>query len=387
MSGKILGIGIVGTELTDLERRILIEQSPYAVVLFGRNVESAKQLCELTSEITSLSAEPPLIMIDQEGGRVDRLRNLIPGLPSAAAFEDAPSTHALAREFGEVIGNALAYFNCDINLAPVVDIRRPDLVVPGMERRAFGSTAEDVTRLVRDFLEGQHSYGAAACLKHFPGIGLGSGDPHYGASVVHAGLEQLEREDLVPYRELGNLAGGIMIGHGSYPAIEDPNVPASLSYEISTRLLRERVGFEGTAVSDDMEMHAVADLGSFEEIAVRAIRAGNDVVLFCSQIERVPGLIAHIEREAESDSAFADRLTAAIGKAGEYREHCRRLKRNAKPPAATFGQLEQLVVRFCNEFTDAYRKSRGELPPPPAEDRRRRSRTPGTGKSGREEWT
>lgn len=386
MSREILGVGLVGLELTDLERRVLSELTPYAVVLFGRNVDTATQLQELTEEIRSFASVPPLIMIDQEGGRVDRLRNLIPGLPSAAAFEDAPDTHELVGWFGEVIGNALAFFNCDINLAPVVDIRR-EAPVPGMERRAFGSTAEEVTRHVRAFMEGQESFGPASCLKHFPGIGLGSGDPHYGASLVEATREQLEAEDLVPYRELGNIARGVMIGHGTYPKVDRSGVPASLSHTITTELLREVVGFDGTAISDDMEMHAVSDLGTFEEIGERALMAGNDVILFCSQIERMPALVAHLERRAEEDQAFAKRIDTATRRAEEYRAHCGRLQSKARPAAASFDALQHEVVRFCETFTDAYRRSCGELPPTPAVDRRRRNRTPGTGKSGREEWT
>lgn len=386
MGKQILGVGLTGLTLTELERRILAESTPYAVVLFGRNVESAAQLHELTEEIRTISAVPPLVMIDQEGGRVDRLRNLIPGLPSAAVFEDAPDTHHLVKWFGEVIGNALAFFNCDINLAPVVDIRR-DVAVPGMERRAFGSTAEEVTRNVRAFMEGQESFGAASCLKHFPGIGLGSGDPHYGASMIQATREQLEASDLVPYRELGNIARGVMIGHGSYPLIDDPVAPASLSHAITTGLLRDVVGFTGTAISDDMEMHAVSDLGTFEEIAELALMAGNDVVLFCSQIERIPALIDHLEKKAQRNSIFAARMEIATQRAEAYRAHCADLQAKARPTAPSFEALQEEVVRFCDTFAEAYRKSRGELPPTPAMDRRTRNRTPGTGKSGREEWT
>src|SRR5215210_7154802 len=111
MHSDLFGIGITGKSLTDLERRILRESTPYAVVLFGRNIGDAKQFRELVREIKSLAKVPPLFMIDEEGGRVDRLRPLIPGLPSAQAFAEGDRPEELSEWFGRVIGMALRYFD------------------------------------------------------------------------------------------------------------------------------------------------------------------------------------------------------------------------------------------------------------------------------------
>src|SRR5687768_15233762 len=122
ISTDVLGIGLTGKTLTDLERRILAERSPYAVVLFGRNIGSVEQLRDLVAEVKSISARPPVFMIDQEGGRVDRLRHLIPGLPSAEAFGEGEKPREMAEWGGKVIGMALRFFDIEIDLAPVVDI-------------------------------------------------------------------------------------------------------------------------------------------------------------------------------------------------------------------------------------------------------------------------
>ena len=243
MATDLLGIGITSTSLTDLERKILRETTPYAVVLFGRNIGEAEEFRELVAEIKSLAPDtPPLFMIDEEGGRVDRLRHLIPGLPSVQAFAEGEDPAGMSQWSGRVIGMALRYFDVEVDLAPVVDIRGDD-PPKGLERRTFGSDPDSVVELAGAFIRGLHEKGTAACLKHFPGIGLGSGDPHYGATVMDLSREQLLARDLVPFAKLGNEAGAVMVGHGTYPQIDDPDTPATLSRRITHDLL-EVIGFD-----------------------------------------------------------------------------------------------------------------------------------------------
>jgi beta-N-acetylhexosaminidase len=383
MGTEILGIGITGKTLTDLERRILQHRTPYAVVLFGRNIHDVVQFRELVAEIKAISETPPVFMIDEEGGRVDRLRNLIPGLPSAEAFAEGEQPVEMSEWFGRVIGMALRFFDIEIDLAPVVDIRG-DHPGKGLERRTFGNTPESVVELAGAFMRGLHSAGVASCLKHFPGIGLGNADPHYGATVIDVSRQALIDRDLVPFHDLGNPAGAVMIGHGTYPQIDDPDLPASLSYRMTTELLRNDTGFTGAAISDDMEMHAVSDLGSYEEICDRALLAGNDVILYCSHIERMPDLERHLDERVAKEPAFAARFREAVGRAEAYRAHCERLRTEAGPPVASFDALIEEAIRFIERFhqTRPYR----EIYIPDSE-RRKGPRMPGKGHTGREEWT
>jgi beta-N-acetylhexosaminidase len=383
IGSEILGVGLTGKELTDLERSILRNITPYAVVLFGRNIESAAQLQDLVAEVKSLSSTPPVMMIDEEGGRVDRLRNIVPGLPSAEAFAEGRDPERMSEWLGRVIGVALRYFDIEINLAPVVDIRGTD-APRGLERRCFGADAETVVRLAGAFIQGQQNAGVAACLKHFPGIGLGTADPHYGATVIDVPLEELERVDVVPFRELGNVAGAIMIGHGSYPQIDGGRLPATLSRKITTDLLRGVVGFHGCAVTDDMEMYAVSDLGSYEEISARALLAGNDVILYCSHIERVPDLQRYLRRRAGSEQGFGTLFDGARSRAQIYRDHCNRLRAAAGKPMPTFEAVRDEANRFCEDF-QATRPEGGQGCAPYVE--RRKTPRAGTGRTGREEWT
>jgi len=383
MHNDVLGIGLTGKSLTDLERKIISETSPYAVVLFGRNIADPRQLRELVREVKSIARRPPMFMIDEEGGRVDRLRNLIPGLPSVEAFGEGDQPVELSSWLGKLIGMALRFFDIEVDLAPVVDIRGEESP-KGLERRTFGRDPKTVVELAGAFMDGLHSAGVGSCLKHFPGIGIGSADPHYGATIIDVSLDELRQRDLVPFAELGNKAGAIMIGHGQYPQIEEPDLPATLSHRITTELLRQVVGFEGVALSDDMEMHAVSDYGSYEFIAERALLAGNDVVMFCSHIERVPDIQRFLGDKVETDVAFKSRIEEASLRAGKYRQRIAELRRQATPAVQEFNQL----IDEAERFVEAFQKTRhaGEVVVPDSE-RRKGSRTPGTGRTGREEWT
>lgn len=377
---SLLGIGLTGKSLTDLERKILRDREPCAVVLFGRNVGEAEQLRELVCEVKSLVRTPPLMMIDEEGGRVDRLRNLIPGLPSAEAFAEGESPAELALQCGEVIGAALRYFDIEIDLAPVVDVRRT--VAPkGLERRMFGNDPDTVVELAGAFMRGLHSAGTASCLKHFPGLGSSSADSHYGATVIDVSLEELESCDLVPFAKLGREAGAILVGHGSYPRIEAPDLPATLSRRIGTDLLRNGTGFSGVVTTDDMEMHAVSDFGSYEDISERALMAGNDIIMFCSAIERIPAIDDHLRRRSREGAAFRAREEEAAQRVRSYRAHIEVLRR-AAPVPASFDEVRDRAARFVEAFS----KSRLR-PEEDGEERRKEPRSKGTGRTGREEWT
>src|SRR5687767_8640859 len=135
MTRDVLGIGLVGKQLTDLEKRILSESTPYAVVLFGRNIDSAQHLKDLVGEVKRVAQRPPVFMIDEEGGRVDRLRHIVPGLPSAEAFGEGERPAEMSEWFGRVIGVALRYFDVEIDLAPVVDVAS-EVSPKGLDRKS-----------------------------------------------------------------------------------------------------------------------------------------------------------------------------------------------------------------------------------------------------------
>ena len=189
MGTDVLGIGLSGKSLTPLERRILSDTSPYAIVLFGRNIGSVEQLQDLVREVKAISKTPPLIMIDEEGGRVDRLRNIVPGFPSAESFAEGEKPEEMSEWLGRVIGMTLRYFDIEIDLAPVVDIRG-EKATKGLERRTFGKDPETVVQLA--------------------GVHRGCGDRLVAASPAL----RAEAGDRSPRRALGLLAS-CAFAHGS----------------------------------------------------------------------------------------------------------------------------------------------------------------------------
>lgn len=317
--GRLLGVGVSGTSLTGAEREILALVAPAAVVLFARNVESEDQLRALIASTRETSDPAPVFMIDEEGGRVDRLRSLVPGIPAA---EDLAGCSDMVRseELGEVIGSLLAELDIEVNLAPVVDLWR-DGLSPSLVRRCFGGDADAVAARAGAFIRGMAKHGVLSCLKHFPGLGVAKTDPHHATSVVDLSMEEMDALDLRPYAILRDAAPAIMTTHGIYRRVDSSGLPGTISPFVSTTLLRERIGFAGLAITDDMEMRGVADLASAPDIAIRSVLAGNDLVLFCSRIEEVPDIAWKLGRLFE-DGAYAERAGEARARVDAFLVQC-----------------------------------------------------------------
>ncbi len=367
--GAVLGIGLGGLRLSDMERRVLAECAPFAVVLFVRNVESATQLHELIGEVRSATPRRPLFMIDEEGGRVDRLRGLVPGTPGASDFMDCSDPEML-RAFGLAIGMLLDHFTIEANLAPVVDVWREGLS-PSLTRRCFGNEPEMVAARAARFIDGMAEAGVASCIKHFPGLGLSGTDPHYGASVVDMTIEELEALDLVPYRRLAARAPSVMVSHGVYPKFDSSGLPGTLSRMISTTLLRETIGYEGLAITDDMEMHAVSGLASAGELAAQSIAAGNDLVLFCSRVEEVPSICATLAARADRDDAFAARVADAVTRGERFAAECARLQSTKLHDRTGFDVVSTAMADLAGKVVRHEGDDQGER----------------RGGDGRQEWT
>ncbi len=257
----------------------LVRRGVYGVILFGRNLESAEQAAELTAALKRAAGRPLLVSVDQEGGRVARLRALhgfteLPPMRAVCAAGDA----ALAREVGELLGRELRAVGVDQDYAPVVDVDT-NPANPVIGDRAFSRDPEEVARLGAALAQGLQSTGVAACAKHFPGHGDTSQDSHQDLPRLPHPLERLERVELVPFRALASAGvASVMTAHVVFEAL-DPRRPATLSPEVM-RLLRE-LGFKGCCISDDLEMKAVAEHFPPEESVSGALAAGVDALLVC----------------------------------------------------------------------------------------------------------
>ena len=337
-ASRLFGVGIAGPTLDPSERAILEKYPPRAVVLFMRNIESERQVADLVTEIRALP-ESPFLAIDQEGGPVDRLRGLAGPFPSF--HEAARSGHA--RRAGELAAEACARLGIRLDLAPVVDRRMPGAGETVLGDRTVAEEPERIIPAARDFLDGLESRGVGGCLKHFPGLGRAARDTHRALPFLPEDPHQEER-DLAPFRALKDAAGAIMVSHA---AGARDRLPASLSFDTATGLLRSEIGFEGVALSDDLEMGALEEYGDLSGRSAAAVRAGCDLVLVCSRLEAYPDCVARIESEVS-----APRRAEASRRIDVFARRLRDVE-SAAPPA---GRPLEGIAADVAELRDAIAK-------------------------------
>jgi beta-N-acetylhexosaminidase len=288
-------------------------------VLFKRNLANLEQVLELNRALLALHPDecPPLLALDQEGGRVARLGPPLLKLPPMRVLGtiDDPG---LTREAGELLGRQLAALGFNLNFAPVLDVdSNPDNPVIG--DRSFGRDPEQVVRHARAFAAGLLQAGVAACGKHFPGHGDTAQDSHLTLPRLPHALPLLEQRELVPFARLAATLPAIMTAHVMFEAL-DPERPATLSPRIVDGLLRGSLGFGGVVFSDDLEMGAIRERMPMGEAACAAIAAGCDVVLVCRDPALVAEAHAALIHRAEADSAFVARLQQAVARSRALRQ-------------------------------------------------------------------
>jgi beta-N-acetylhexosaminidase len=309
--GQFFFIGLRGTEI-DAEARELIEEvKPGGIILFGRNVESPEQVRKLLDDGRALVRTPLLCGIDQEGGLVDRLREIFPPMPSARAIRQHGDL-AGVRTLGRITGEVLRILGLNINFAPVMSIitEARSKLTNGLFSRSFGSSPGEVLGYTTVYMRGLQGTGCLGCLKHFPGIGAGTVDSHIEMPLVPLSRDDLLAQDLAPYIELFQRADDrvrvVMVSHGGFPLIDIRKgttggliEPASISPGIVTKLLRQELGYNHLVVTDDLEMGAIAKQFEIEDASVRAFGAGEDMLLICATPDTIRrgyrGLLAAIK--------------------------------------------------------------------------------------------
>ena len=270
------------------------------VILFARNVEAPEQVAELAFDLQALADDvPPWVSVDQEGGRVARLRAPFTEWPSMAAL-GRHGDPALVQRFATALADELEAVGISLDFAPVLDVRHAG-ADPVIGDRALSVDPVEAGRLGRVIIETLQRHGVAACGKHFPGHGDARADSHAELPVIEHPLEQVREQDLEPFRQA--IAAGvaaIMTAHVLYPALDDAR-PATISGAIVRHLLRGELGHEGLIVTDDLHMGAIARSRSVEQAAVAALQAGCDTLLVCDgAVERHAAVIEAVIHAVES---------------------------------------------------------------------------------------
>ncbi len=266
------------TEVDYNTRKFLTENKPGGIILFKNNMINEEQTRKLTSDIKAIYNNSHLIIgTDEEGGIVRR----IPIESENLNANEIGKTKDIQRAYksGDTIGKSLKKLGINVDFAPVVDINtNPNNPVIGV--RAYSNNAEEVAKFAMEFIRGLRENNILSTAKHFPGHGDTVEDSHVGLPKVEHSKERLENVELYPFKEaIKNNVDMIMVGHLIVPSLDDSNLPASLSKKIITDLLKEELKFNGIVITDAMNMGAIKENFDYKDAAVKAINAGNDIIL------------------------------------------------------------------------------------------------------------
>ncbi|MEM6910628.1 MAG: glycoside hydrolase family 3 N-terminal domain-containing protein [Verrucomicrobiota bacterium] len=286
--GQLLLMGIPGTELDPATAKRLAALQPGGFILFSRNIQSPTQLRQLIDDLRDLSEIEPIITIDQEGGRVSRLREIGHEPPNAVQLREKKDSRLIYRH-GALTGQLLRLYGFNLDLCPVLDFSADEAADNSLRGRTYGRHAQEVLANAGVFNGQLRRQGIRSCGKHFPGYGGAEVDPHHELPVISRTLEEMEAEELTPYRTLLDELDSIMSCHAHYPAFDaaTPGLPASLSPRVLTQFLRGQWGYRGLILTDDLDMGAILQGYSFEDCIRLACTAGNDLMMICHRVEMV----------------------------------------------------------------------------------------------------
>ena len=343
-AGRLAIVGFTGHEVPTELRRLAADFDLGGVIYFARNVADPRQVAELSRQVASLTREWPLwISVDQEGGRVARLKSPFTEWPPASTLGRS-GDERLAERFGAALAAELLAVGINLDYAPVLDVHT-NPANPVIGDRALAEKAQDVARLGAAVLRGLQAAGVAACGKHFPGHGDTSLDSHEALPVIEHERPRLEEVELVPFvRAISERVATMMTAHVLVPAL-DKQQPASLSKAVVSDLLKGKLGYDGAVFCDDLGMKAVSATRPLPETTVDALVAGNDAVLLCnSTTDEQVAAIEAIIRAGESGQLTGTRLDDALARQRRVKERFFAERVRPSVPLAVVGCAEHLAV-------------------------------------------
>jgi len=276
--GQLVIAGFYGTDIDSVTEKIVTEAKVGGIIFFKRNIATSTQIVTLLNSFKSLPSRIPLFLsVDEEGGSVSRLPDDLVNLPNARSFAKRNVLN-ITYDLGFAIGYALNQYGFNLNYAPIMDVVT-NTVTSAIGTRSFSADPAVVSEMGMLMARGMESVHVISVVKHFPGLGNTSVDTHAGIPVLKTTLSQIKQLELVPYTYvIERNVSGIMVGHIAIAAY-DRKLPASLSYQIMTTLLRNEMGFKGVIFTDDLGMGAISVNYTQAQAAVLSILAGADVVL------------------------------------------------------------------------------------------------------------
>ncbi len=321
--GRLFMIGMPGTQLDPETRSLIRDRGVGGVILFKRNIVDPLQVAMLTNVLQETALKyhgvPLFLAVDQEGGRVARLREPFTRFPGNSAIGDGPDSDEMAAVFGRVTAMEMRLVGLNMNMAPVLDVLTGP-VDPVLEGRTFGEEPARVGHLGRIVIRVLQENGVMAVGKHFPGLGKARLDPHEVLPTIEMDQQEMDRIHLPPFQDaILEGVSALMTSHALYPGLDD-RFPATLSQAAITGLLRERLGFEGLIITDDLEMGAIKKDPGVAEGAVKAFEAGNDLLLICEDQGLAVNAMDQLRNRLLKNELLLSRLHESVERVGAAKE-------------------------------------------------------------------
>lgn len=314
MQGSLM-MDVAGTWLTAEDRQMLRQPEVGGLIIFARNIESPRQVRELCQSIRAVRPDL-LLAVDQEGGRVQRLRQGFLCLPAMRAIADNHNAEELAEHCGWLMATEVLAVGLDLSFAPVLDLDHQRSAVVGS--RAFEGDPQRATQLAAAFIRGMQQAGMAATGKHFPGHGWAEADSHVAIPVDERSLEDIRACDMQPFRQLSGQLDAVMPAHVIYPQVDEQ--PAGFSRRWLQDILRGELGFDGVIFSDDLSMagaHVAGDAGKRIEAA---LSAGCDMGLVCNDRGSAELALAALQRLQVQPAERLQRMRGRAHACTDYRQ-------------------------------------------------------------------
>lgn len=317
--GQLIVVEYLGSNYQDSGLQYMITQQYVGGVLyqdvnhnFDPPQDSIDGLAAFSQQLQRDAKIPLLIGTDQEGGQVNRLEAFHGPRPSAETMA-ATGDPTYVYKQGAQAAQWLRQLGINSDLAPVVDVHTVD--PPILQDRMFGTTPQAVVTYAGAFLDGLQQHGVAGCLKHFPGLGALTSDPHYGLPTIDHSLDELKRVDLVPYQMMisKNHPAMIMDTDVLIPAI-DPELPAELSPKLVNGLLRDQLGYDGVVITDGLYMQGISDRWTLSQASTLAISAGNDLIEGPYTSDQVASVLAALQQALQDGQLTQARVDQAVGR-------------------------------------------------------------------------
>lgn len=320
--GQMLIIRIFGKEITKEAKTLIKEYKVGGVILYRKNYDTYEEMLNIINELKKINKEsnniPLFISIDQEGGRVNRMPRELKNIKSAGKLAILNNIEAL-KTAGSITAEMLRDSGFNMNYAPVLDIQKFE-DDHAIGNRCYGKNAEDVSKNGIEIMKELSKGGIIPVVKHFPGHGSTTKDSHFFLPVIHKSLEELEKEDIIPFRRaIGQNAEVVMVGHLMIKDVDSKN-PASLSKKMISDYLRNECQYQGIVMTDDLKMRAISLKYGYVRATLRACNAGADIIMIGANYNTIIRAIKKIEKNIQKNKIDINKIDKSVEKILKLKE-------------------------------------------------------------------